>query len=338
MSTTDEGVRAGAAKVPPFDLRKRVGLIEGGEGEFEGGGRAQYLGVLDTLPPDFTFDDKRILDFGCGAGRVLRHFLERPEKVELWGCDVHAPSIEWIQENLSPPIHAFANETLPPLPLDDGSIDLVYALSVFTHLAEDWSAWLLELHRILAPGGLALITTLGEPMWDSHLGKPFFRDELWRPWDEASTGAFVTNFGMAQDQVGPCIYHSEWWIRAHWGRCFDVVHFQPWGFAEGAGVKDGQGYALLRRRDVQIDAAALEAPGPTAEDELRAVAANLAFVNREMAAWRTLAAAAGRAHEVAEARANSLDERVNQLERWRRRLGRYLPGRRGSPQQGDTAR
>ena len=78
-----------------------------------------------------------------------------------------------------------------------------------------------------------------------------------------------------------------------WGRCFEILDFQPWGFAEQTGRKDGQGYALLRRRDAHVDAAALEAPGPSAEDELRAVAANLAFVNREMAAWRTLAAAAG---------------------------------------------
>jgi len=336
LSKTEDVAGIGSA-LPPFDLRRRVGLIEGSEGEYGGGGRAQYRGVLETLPEDFDFEGKRILDFGCGAGRVLRHFMQRPEPLELWGCDVHAPSIEWIQENLSPPIHAFANDTLPPLALDDGSIDLVYALSVFTHLAEDWSAWLLELHRILAPGGLAVLTTLGEPMWDAHLGKPFFRDELWRPWDESSVGMFVTNFGMAQDDIGPCIYHSEWWIRAHWGRCFDIVHFQPWGFAERPGLKDGQGYALLRRRDVQVDAAALEAPGPSAEHELRAVATNLAFVNREMAAWRSLAAAAGRAHEVAEARANNLEERVDQLERWRRRLMRFFAGRGGSVKARGTA-
>jgi len=329
VNAQGDGSPAHAAKLPPQELRKRVGLIEGTVEEFEGPGRIMYEGVLATLPADFSLEGKRILDFGCGAGRVLRHFIGRPEEMELWGCDVHAPSIDWLRENLSPPIHAFANDTLPPLPLDDGSIDLVYALSVFTHLADDWSAWLLEMQRILAPGGLALITTCGEPIWDQHLGKPFFRDELARPWDERSIGMFVTNFGMAQDQVGPCVYHSEWWVRAHWGRCFDILHFQPWGFAEQPGTKDGQGYALMRRRDVHVDAAALEAPGPSAEDELRAVAANLAFVNREMAAWRSLAAAAGRAHEVADARANSLQERVDRLERWRRRVIRYLPGRRG---------
>ena len=147
MSKTEDVAGIGSA-LPPFDLRRRVGLIEGSEGEYGGGGRAQYRGVLETLPEDFDFEGKRILDFGCGAGRVLRHFMQRPEPLELWGCDVHAPSIEWIQENLSPPIHAFANDTLPPLALDDGSIDLVYALSVFTHLAEDWSAWAEAWHAL----------------------------------------------------------------------------------------------------------------------------------------------------------------------------------------------
>jgi len=329
VSTTDDQPVAGEGALPPEDLRKRVGLIEGSVEEFEGAGRACYLGLLDGLPSDFSLEGKRILDFGCGAGRVLRHFIDGPERTELWGCDVHGPSIEWLRENLSPPIHAFVNDTLPPLPFDTGSVDLIYALSVFTHLAEDWSAWLLEIHRILAPDGLAFITLLGEPMWDAHLGKPFFQEQLAGPWDESSVGCFITNFGMAQDDIGPCIYHSEWWIREHWSRCFDIVQFEPWGYAVPAGVHDGQGYVVLRRRDVDIDAAALEAPGPTTEDELRAVQANLAFVNREMAAWRALAKAAGGAYEIAEARAASLAARVTQLERWRRRVARYLPGRRG---------
>ena len=36
----------------------------------------------------------------------------------------------------------------------DGAYDLVLAVSVFTHLTASWSAWLVELHRVLADGGL----------------------------------------------------------------------------------------------------------------------------------------------------------------------------------------
>ncbi len=48
--------------------------------------------------------------------------------------------------------------------MEDGSFDLIWAVSVFTHLAETWSAWLLELHRVLKPGGILLATFMGEGM------------------------------------------------------------------------------------------------------------------------------------------------------------------------------
>ena len=75
MNAQGDGALAHAAKYPPQELRKRVGLIEGTVEEFEGPGRASYEGVLATLPAGFSLEGKRILDFGCGAGRVLRHFI-----------------------------------------------------------------------------------------------------------------------------------------------------------------------------------------------------------------------------------------------------------------------
>ncbi len=54
--------------------------------------------IVEVLPPDWSLDGRRVLDFGCGSGRVLRHFAELSKDVELWGCDIDRPSIEWLQE------------------------------------------------------------------------------------------------------------------------------------------------------------------------------------------------------------------------------------------------
>ena len=58
------------------------------------------------------------------------------------------------------------NGPLPPLPYADGSFDLIYGVSVFTHLSEEHQrAWLPELRRILKPGGLLLLSFHSKNVW-----------------------------------------------------------------------------------------------------------------------------------------------------------------------------
>ena len=127
---------------------------------FHRSGRDRKRAIVRLLPDDYSFDDRRVLDFGCGSGRVLRHFLREARTGEFWGCDLHEPSIEWVTENLSPPINAHLLNGAPRLPHPDAHFDLVYAISVFTHITDDWSAWLPELHRVLKPGGFLISTFL----------------------------------------------------------------------------------------------------------------------------------------------------------------------------------
>lgn len=92
-----------------------------------------------------------LLDFGCGCGRVVRHWARLP--VAVHGCDLNPRLVGWCRDHL--PFGTFAvNRLQPPLGCADGSFGLVYALSVFTHMGEpDQRAWMAELHRVLRPGG-----------------------------------------------------------------------------------------------------------------------------------------------------------------------------------------
>ena len=73
-----------------------------------------------------------ILDFGCGCGRVVRWWRDLP--AEIHGSDFNPTLVRWCRENL--PFGVFeVNRPEPPLPYPDDSFDLVYALSVLTHLA-----------------------------------------------------------------------------------------------------------------------------------------------------------------------------------------------------------
>jgi len=101
-----------------------------------------------------------VLDFGCGCGRVLRWFPLVVPGAHCHGCDVREASIEWCNENLTGSF--FTNATSPPLALPDHSVDLVYSLSVFSHLNRASNvAWIRELARVVRPDGRILVTACG---------------------------------------------------------------------------------------------------------------------------------------------------------------------------------
>lgn len=263
---------------PPLELANRVGSLAEADDPFafyDALGRGAKESLLSVLPDDWTFDGKHVLDFGCGAGRTLRHFIpEATAAAKFWGCDIDAESVHWIAENL-PQFEVFTNDELPPLPLATESLDLIYAISVFTHLTSSWSGWLLELHRALARDGLLIATFINEG------ASRYITDE---PWDERRTGMTVLRPGQSWDLGGPMVLHSEWWIRAHWGRAFDIVSLDRSGFGTRPGV--GQGIVLMRKRDVALLPEDLERPEPDEPRELEAALHAVEQLTRELVELR----------------------------------------------------
>src|SRR3954453_21323749 len=152
---------------------------------------------------DWSFDAKRVLDFGCGSGRILRQFAAEAELADFHGCDIDEDCVEWIQQNLSPPFDVVRSAPEPPLPYEDESFDLIWAVAVISHLPDTWAEWLIELHRILKPGGTLICTTLGEDTSEIFAGEP---------WVEERVGMNVLGYGRPWSAGGPVTLHSEWWI------------------------------------------------------------------------------------------------------------------------------
>jgi SAM-dependent methyltransferase len=111
---------------------------------------------------------RSVLEFGCGSGRVIRHF-RYIDGLRLAGTDTNSKPVEWGRKNL-PGIEFNHNALEPPLAYPDGSFDLIYALSVFTHIPLEWQRpWLDELRRVLRPGGHLLCTVHGDNFINSQL-------------------------------------------------------------------------------------------------------------------------------------------------------------------------
>ena len=100
----------------------------------------------------------RVLDYGCGWGRITRFFLKDVAAGNLWGIDCNEELIEFCRE--SNPWSCFElNDPMPPTDLPGDQFDLVFSYSVFTHLREDVHfAWLDELGRLVKPGGLLIVS------------------------------------------------------------------------------------------------------------------------------------------------------------------------------------
>lgn len=147
---------------PPALLRYKVHGSEDLDTFLEVGARCRddLVAALATAKVELG-DAGTVLDFGCGCGRVLSWLADLAPAVKLHGTDIDEEAIAWCRDNLG--FASFdVNDRRPPLRYQSGGFDVVYAISVLTHLDEpDQLAWLEEWHRVTRPGGLVVATVHG---------------------------------------------------------------------------------------------------------------------------------------------------------------------------------
>jgi len=126
-------------------------------------GREDAAWIADKARPFVATGGLDVLDWGCGPGRVIRHMpAVMGETNRYYGSDYNEAYIRWCAQNLTG-IRFRLNGLMPPLAFADASLDLVYSISIFTHLSERaHKAWVEEMHRVLRPGGLFITTTHGD--------------------------------------------------------------------------------------------------------------------------------------------------------------------------------
>jgi SAM-dependent methyltransferase len=149
--------------LPPVELRKITAAPE--QQIFLWTGLVDvrgFLALFDLYGHRVHGRRLRVLDFGCGCGRLTR-YLEVHHEIRAYASDVNSDLVSWCVQFL-PNTQTSLNEVEPPLPYADKTYDLIFSLSVFSHLPEVRAQeWLQELSRLLIPGGILVVTTHGYP-------------------------------------------------------------------------------------------------------------------------------------------------------------------------------
>ena len=158
---THPSLRASLSPVPPPDLRRVDGAPE--EPLYLWTGLVEvtnFFAIYQRLGNQPHDRPTRVLDFGCGSGRLAR-YLNMHADVEPFAVDANPLLVEWCQLNLDRAV-TLLQAGRQRLPFGDGMFDFIYATSLFTGVAHNrMTQWFDEITRVLAPGGLLLAVTYG---------------------------------------------------------------------------------------------------------------------------------------------------------------------------------
>jgi SAM-dependent methyltransferase len=195
---------------------------------------------------------ERGLDFGCSSGRTVRALQAAYPDVEWHGVDPNEAAIAWASAHL-PGIDFRVSPQEPPLSYEDGALDLVVAISIWSHYGEAAAVrWLEEMRRVIRPGGHLILSTHGlqsvsyyarighrAPAQLAQIRRALYRRGYWYLPEFGEQG----DWGIKHPEWGTAFFTPEWLAR---------VALPAWSiedFAVGLNADNQDMYVLRRRPD-----------------------------------------------------------------------------------------
>ncbi|MGA6982657.1 MAG: class I SAM-dependent methyltransferase [Candidatus Sulfotelmatobacter sp.] len=221
-----------------------------GDGDFESTG-AEFLDYFIRFGG--LERSHRVLDVGCGIGRMARPLTRYLATGTYQGFDIVPRGVRWCAENISARYPGFhfsladiRNREYNPhglvtasnyrFPHEDASFDFAFLTSVFTHLRPlEVSHYLAELRRVLASGGKCLATFF---LINEESRSLIESGQSSLDLSHAIPGCWTTNLRIPETAIGyeeTCLMQM---IRQQ-GFTLDSLHFGNWcGRAEYLSYQD----------------------------------------------------------------------------------------------------
>ncbi|HLY07244.1 MAG TPA: class I SAM-dependent methyltransferase [Rhizomicrobium sp.] len=244
LSSADEwGADPRVPRLPPVAIQKLTNNRDGRK-TLEGAAKLYGFVAREVRARAPSAKDLRLLDFGCGWGRFARFFPQLTPEANIFGIDADARLIAACREYL-PGMNFAATKPRRPLPFAEGTFDVVFSNSVFSHLNEKSHCfYIAEIARCTKPGGLLIATTLGPSRlrrmnqsgkgWLGSMARKMKTAE-----DRIEAGhlafqrisclptAFFRDYGLA--------FVPDGWTKTHWAPFFDVIEVRT-DFAQDVNV------------------------------------------------------------------------------------------------------
>ncbi|MDB5446072.1 MAG: methyltransferase [Phenylobacterium sp.] len=242
-------------RLPPVPLMQTIGSHS--PEHFRGNSVHFFKEIASRLQ---LSESSKVLDLGCGCGRMAIPFVEFLDSGRLYGCDVWPEGIAWCNANLTGKGNAefhvqhaannyyfqpFDEKTYNAFSLDwlpDSVLDASYAISVYTHLVvDDVRIYLSEISRATKTGGLAYFTFF---MIDKYFMIYRERTGQHTALVERAPGCFHAYagqdfFGGFTARVLRSLFDETGW---------DIVSFELGSWANKPGARNYQDTFILEKR------------------------------------------------------------------------------------------
>lgn len=213
--------------IPPANLINRVDELSSPE-FYQLKGIQNFLEIRRLIEKHVNgIEIDKMLDWGCGSGRITGFFYFFSNIPLIYGCDIDKEAIVWAQKNF-PKAQFSVNSPYPPTSYEAEQFEMVISFSVFTHLdRKNQMAWLKEMHRIMKPGGLFISTTHGMTAGRTILNLEQIQSLVKEGFFDYGEDQRLA--GIAPENYYRAFFMTKEYVKKEWSPFFEIVEHKEHG-------------------------------------------------------------------------------------------------------------